>query len=40
MAKILKWTDLTIAIVGAIIAIGFYVFIALASTKWLMFVGK
>ncbi|XP_078350899.1 lysosomal proton-coupled steroid conjugate and bile acid symporter SLC46A3-like [Oculina patagonica] len=39
MTKILKWSDITIAIIGAVISIGFYVFLGLASTKWMMFVG-
>jgi len=40
MTKILKWSDFSIAIVGAFTAIGFYVFIGLASNRWMMFVGK
>ena len=40
MAKILKWSDFTIAIIGAVISIGFYLFLALASTTWMMFVGE
>lgn len=40
MTKILKWSDFTIAIIGAVISIGFYLFLGLASTKWMMFVGK
>ena len=40
MAKIFKWSDFSIAIVGAFIAIGFYLFIGLASSRWMMFVGR
>ena len=39
LAKIAKWTDLIIAIFGAVMSIGCFVFLALASTKLLMFVG-
>ena len=38
--KILEWTDLTIAITGAVVGIGFYIFLAFASNKWMMFVGE
>ena len=38
--KILKWTDFTIAITGAVVGIGFYTFLAFASDKWMMFVGE
>ena len=38
--KILKWTDFTIAITGAVVGIGFYTFLAFASNKWMMFVGE
>ena len=37
---ILKWTDFTIAITGAVVGIGFYTFLAFASNKWMMFVGE
>ena len=40
MTKFLKWSDFAIALIGAVISIGFYVFLGLASTKWMMFVGK
>ena len=40
MTKLLKWSDFSIAIVGAFTTIGFYVFIGLASNTWMMFVGK
>lgn len=40
MTKILHWSDLTIAITGAVVSIGFYIFLGLASNKWMMFVGK
>lgn len=39
MSKILKWSDLTIAIVGSVISIGQYIFLGFASNKWMMFVG-
>ncbi|KAL9955023.1 hypothetical protein ACROYT_G042623 [Oculina patagonica] len=39
MTKIFKLSDLTIAIIGAVISIGFYLSLGLASTKWMMFVG-
>ena len=38
--KIPEWTDLTIAITGAVVSIGFYIFLAFASNKWMMFVGE
>jgi len=38
--KIPEWTDLTIAITGAAVSIGFYIFLAFASNKWMMFVGE
>ena len=40
LTNILKWSDLTIAIVGVFLSIMFYILLAFASTKLLMFVGK
>ena len=40
MTKVLKWSDLSISITGAVVTIGFYIFLGLASTKWMMFIGK
>ena len=40
MTKHLKLSDLTIALCGALVSIVFYIVLASASTKWLMFVGK
>lgn len=40
MTKFLKWSDFAIAIAGASVTIGFYIFLALSSIKWMMFVGK
>ena len=40
MNKVLNWSDLTIAITGAFTSIGLYIFLGLASKKWMMFVGK
>jgi len=39
MTKVLKWSDLSISITGAVVTIGFYIFLGLASTKWMMFIG-
>ena len=38
--KILKWSDLSIAIIGAVTTVGFYVFLGFASASWMVFVGK
>ena len=40
MIKILHWSDLTIAITGAFTSILLYIFLGLATNKWMMFVGK
>jgi len=40
MNKILNWSDLTIVITGAFTSICLYIFLGLASNKWMMFVGK
>lgn len=40
MIKILHWSDLTIAITGAFTSICLYIFLGLATNKWMMFVGK
>ena len=40
MTKCLKVSDFTIAICGALMSVVFYIVLASASTKWLMFVGK
>ena len=40
MSKLLKWSDFTIGISGALVSIGFYVFLVFASTKWLMLFGE
>ena len=40
LTKVLKWSDFSIAIFGAFIATGFYLFIGFSSNRWMMFVGK
>ena len=40
LTKVLKWCDFSIAIFGAFIATGFYLFIGFSSNRWMMFVGK
>ena len=40
LTKVLKWSDFSIAIFGAFIATGFYLFIGFSSKIWMMFVGK
>ena len=40
LAKLFKWSDFVIATAGASVTIGFYIFLALSSKKWMMFVGK
>ena len=40
LTKVLKWSDFSIAIIGAFIATGFYLFIGFSSDRWMMFVGK
>ncbi|KAJ7365403.1 hypothetical protein OS493_005510 [Desmophyllum pertusum] len=37
-ALILKWSDLSIAIIGAVTTVGFYVFLGFASASWMVFV--
>lgn len=38
LAKLFKWSDFVIATAGASVTIGFYIFLALSSKKWMMFV--